>query len=118
MNNHEPKLRVTQGETATQVDLLDLTLTDEQAVQNLRDSLYGLVDGEPNLRLVINLEAVDFLSTAAIGVLVAVRRRADRNQAHLRLSAVAPAIQQTLDVTRLAERFEIHDTAEHAMRSF
>jgi len=115
---HKPKLRVTQGETATQVDLLDLTLTDELAVQSLRDSLYGLIDGHPDLRLVINLEAVDFLSTAAIGVLVAVRRRADKNDADMRLCALAPAIRETLNVTRLVEQFQIHDTADQALRSF
>ncbi|MDH3583759.1 MAG: STAS domain-containing protein [Phycisphaerae bacterium] len=118
MSPYEPNLRISRRDDMTQVDVLDTSLTDELAIRNLGDKLEELVGSDPQMRLVLNFEAVDFMSSTALGVLVGLRKRVEHNDAALRLCALGPTVRQALEITGLHTHFKILSTAEEAASSF
>jgi len=118
MAPYQPNLKISRSDDTTQVDVLDKSLTDELTIRNLGDKLEELVGSDSQMRLVLNFEAVDFMSSTALGVLVAIRQRIKRNEAALRLCALGPSVMQALEITGLHTQFKILPTAEAAAGSF
>jgi anti-sigma B factor antagonist len=80
----------------------------------LRDALQGALDELPGARLVVDLEGVDFLDSAGIGVLVGGRERARSLDGDLVLVATGRNVLKVLELTGLDRAFEIHASRDEA----
>ena len=54
----------------TTVNLMDKKILDEAVIQELGEDLFNLVDQHYKVKLVLNFEKVEFLSSAALGKLI------------------------------------------------
>ena len=63
----------------------------------------------------VDLEGVDFLDSAGIGVLVGGRERARAQDGDLVLVATGRSVLKVLDLTGLTRVFEIHASREDAL---
>ena len=86
---------------------------DVATVPRLREQLHGLVaSGTP--RIVVDLDAVDFLDSTGLGVLVGALKRVRSNDGELSLVCTQPRIRKVFEVTGLTKVFELYDTVDDA----
>jgi anti-sigma B factor antagonist len=82
----------------------------------LLQQVAGLVPGEPYI--VLNLEAVEFLDSSALGLLVRLRSRAQNAGGDVKLCALPPRVTEILRVTKLHTIFDIQASEEDAVGAF
>jgi anti-sigma B factor antagonist len=86
---------------------------DVATVPRLREQLHGLVaSGTP--RIVVDLDAVDFLDSTGLGVLVGALKRVRANGGELALVCTAPRIRKVFEVTGLTKVFALFDSVDEA----
>jgi anti-sigma B factor antagonist len=90
----------------------DLTLQDVH-----RELVDALSDGE-DTRFVLDLNRVAFVASAALGMLVRIRKRCGESGKTLKLCNVGPAVDETFRITGLNTLFEIHPDTAEAIASF
>ena len=87
---------------------------DVATVPRLREQLHGLVaSGTPPDRGV-DLDAVDFLDSTGLGVLVGALKRVRSNGGELALVCTSPRIRKVFEVTGLTKVFALYDTVDAA----
>ena len=90
-------------------------LDDEGTVGPLRYELQTFFDKPLPRRVVLSLEHVDYLSSRAVGVILAFFQHLDRENGDLRVSCVAPKILPVLDAMRLPKLLDLYPTVEEAV---
>jgi anti-sigma B factor antagonist len=86
---------------------------DVYTAPKLRDRLVELVNAG-NYHLIIDLEAVDFLDSTGLGVLVGALKRVRVHQGSLRLVCTQERLVKIFRITGLAKVFTIYDSVEAA----
>ena len=86
---------------------------DVYTAPKLRDKITELVAGGC-YELVVDLEAVEFLDSTGLGVLVGGLKKVRAHDGMLRLVCTQDRLLKIFRITGLAKVFDIHDTAEAA----
>lgn len=86
---------------------------DLHTCPQLRTALQDLM-AAGKYRIVLDLEQVPYLDSAALGVLVDAVRRARENGGGIHLVQVTPFVQRAFEITRLIKIFQVHDSVEAA----
>ena len=87
---------------------------DVYTAPKLRDKITELV-GAGVYQLVIDLEAVEFLDSTGLGVLVGGLKKVRAHDGSLRLVCTQDRLLKIFRITGLAKVFDIHDTADAAV---
>jgi anti-sigma B factor antagonist len=90
---------------------------DLDTAPRLRLALIEAMDERPGRRVVVDLEGVDFIDSAGLGMLVAGLRRARSRDGDLVLVATARSVVRMLAITGLTRLFEIHATLAAAVEA-
>ena len=85
--------------------------------QKMRDAIEGLFE-EGRGRIVLILEKVPYLDSAALGQLVALQVRANKKGVSLKLAGLNHVFRNMLAMMKLTEVFEIYERQEDAIASF
>jgi anti-sigma B factor antagonist len=84
--------------------------------EDLRAALRQAMDEDRARRIVVDLEGVDFMDSAGLGVLVGGRERARGNDGDLVLVATGRSVLRVLALTGLDRVFEIFSGRREALR--
>jgi anti-sigma B factor antagonist len=103
---HRDEVIVTRLEGSATMDVSD----------DLQAHLMKLLE-TPASRVVVDLSGLDFVSSAGLGALVAAYRLSQESQGSLKVAAPRPAIRELLEMTRLSDILQVHDTLEEAISS-
>ncbi len=87
---------------------------DVYTAPRLREKLVELVS-EGKSRIVVDLEAVEFLDSTGLGVLVGGLKRVRTNDGELRLVCTQNRILRVFEITGLTKVFDIHDGVDKAV---
>lgn len=87
---------------------------DASTAPRLRDLLIEL-DSKDNYQLVVNLDRVEFLDSARVGVLVGAAKRIRAHDGSLGLVCTRPRILKVFRITGLTKVFAIHETVDQAI---
>ena len=103
-----------------QGDLLIVTLDDQTALNDsqadsYRKALYELVQERPNPKLLVDLNAIEFLSSSGIALLIGLKRRVDAANGQLALARVQPYVLDVFKVMKILTLFTITDTVESGL---
>lgn len=100
------------------VKILSPDLNEEETVSPVRYELRTLLEEEkvPN-RMVIDMGNTQYLSSRAVGVLLAHYQGLDRKGASMRVCGVSKAIKPVLDQMRLSMLIDIYPTVEEAVQT-
>lgn len=118
MASPDSRLRVRRQDDVTQVEFIDRNILDEANIQLIGEEIAQLVDADPKPKLLISFANVDHLSSAALGTLITINNRVKGRGGQLRLANIDPQIYEVFVITRLNKLFQIHETADEAMKSF
>lgn len=97
------------------VKLLIADLVDEHTVSPLRYELSGLLEQELPRRMVIDLSEVSYLSSRAVGVLLAHYQRLERQGGALRVCCAHPRVMPVLEQMRLNMIISVYPTLDEAL---
>lgn len=102
------------------VSFRDASMLDAVTIQKIARELYAIVEDEANTNVVLDFTHVRFLSSQALGVLLTVRRKADRKatKAKVVLCKIRPELARVFKITNLDKMFEFHDSTEQALAGF
>jgi len=90
-------------------------LNEEASVSPFRYELRNLIDGEAPSRMVIDLGNTRYLSSRAVGVILAHYQALERQGGVLRVCGVSKEIKPVLDQMRLSMLIDIYPTAAEAV---
>ena len=88
---------------------------DVSTAATLREALIEAIDEHPGGRVVVDLEGVDFVDSAGLGVLLGGRDRARGADGDLVLVATGRNVVKALELTGLTRVFEIHPSRAAAL---
>ena len=111
-------LEVSEVGEVTVVRLTDRKVVDETNIQELGRELFSLVEEEQRKNLLLNFEAVGFLSSSALGKLITLDKKVKAHGGKLRLSNIRPEIYEVFAITKLNKLFEIKDNEAEALAAF
>lgn len=100
------------------VEFSDRKILDELVINEILTELVALIDDAHGVKMLLDFENVEHLSSAALGMLITLKKRTDESKGQLRLAKISPQIFEVFKITRLDKLFDIRDTVEDAMASF
>jgi anti-sigma B factor antagonist len=118
MAEQSSHLRVSDYNGVTVVHFAERKILEEISISEIGEELNNLVEANPKIRLLLCFENVDHLSSAALGMLITLKRRVDEQQGRLRLADIRSQIFEVFKITRLNKLFDIHDTMAKALEGF
>ena len=116
-----PEPRVLDVESLGQVTLARVIcrrLWDEEETQALGHQLSHLLEQGGCRQLVVSLARAEAVSSAALGRLIALHKRAVALGGRLALCHLNPHLREGLDVARLSDFFHIYGDEQEAALSF
>jgi anti-anti-sigma factor len=98
------------------VSVLAQEMRDEDQVAPIRHELMTLMEQPVPKNVVLRLDRVNFLSSSAIGMLLAHHQRLARAGGGLRFAGVRPTVRPALEHQRVSMLVELFDSADEAVR--
>src|SRR5262249_3336669 len=95
--------------------LRDERILSEDVIHELGADLRGLVTGQGRRNILVNFGRVKAFSSAALSVLLFLKKRVDATQGELRLCCVHPELKEVFDIHRgrnSAPIFQVFDEEE------
>ena len=100
------------------VQFKDRKILDESNIQELGREMFSLIEQDGCQKLLLNFSNVEFLSSAALGKLIALDKKVKAQKGVLKLSNIRPEIYEVFAITRLNKLFDIHDDESDALAAF
>ncbi len=111
-------ITTSQIDDITIVSFNDHKVMDPARIQILGEELLSLVDPKDPSKILINLDNVRFLSSAAINKLIVIDKRLKSVGGSLKLCAVSSQVSEVFAITHLDSVFEICNSQRDALESF
>lgn len=91
---------------------------EEKSILATLERLGEIIDSRENVRMVLDLDTVEYLSSAGLGRLVALLKKSMSGGGCMHLAAVQKDIVELFDVMRLTQIFKIFPTVEEGVAAF
>ena len=95
------RVRIEDEDGVPVARVLEARAIDDRVAREIADGLAASVPLSEPLRLIVDFGSLTQVSSAFIGRVVMLQRRADRSGGTLRLCGMAPAIRETFRITNL-----------------
>jgi anti-sigma B factor antagonist len=118
------RLEVEDIGDVTVVKFVDRRILDEPNIQVIGDQLFSLVDEIGRRKLLLNFANVEFLSSAALGKLITLKKKleavqgADGQKGRLILCNIDPEIFEVFEITKLDKFFTIKKDEQAGLQGF
>ena len=100
------------------VDLFEVTgRVDSSTASQLGGALNGQIE-KGTVNIVVDLQEVDYMSSAGLRELVAALKQVKKDGGDLRLCSPSERVREVLDLAGLSSIFEIYDDQVQAVGSF
>ncbi|MFQ5807559.1 MAG: STAS domain-containing protein [Phycisphaerae bacterium] len=113
----QPSLRIEESEGVTIVSFRDAPVLDAVTTQRIGRQLYQVVESADKRKVVLDFENVRFLSSQTLGVLLTLRRKADKAGVNIALASVRPELIRVFEITNLDKLFGFFDSTADAVAS-
>jgi anti-anti-sigma factor len=113
-----PNLPVRTVAEAQVIEVAHADLTDAAFIHRIGDGIYQLVKDLDRPKVVIDFQKVERLSSAALGMLVALKKVLDRQNGQLRVANVCDSVFDVFTITKLDKVLNTCKTTEEAVGSF
>ena len=99
------------------VNFLDKKIMDEQNIQLIGEQLFALVDNDKKKKIVLDFSNVDYLSSAALGKIIALNNKVKKEGGKLVLCKIKEDIKEVFTITRLDKLIKIVDDQQAALQA-
>ena len=111
----EPQLTIEQENGIAIISFAATPVLDTNAIQHLGRQLYEVVEGGPQRSVVLDFTGVTFLSSQTLGVLLTLRRKADKANTKVAVTCLREELARVFAITNLDQLFEFYQTREEAV---
>src|SRR5882757_2370180 len=111
-------LRLENIDGVTVVSFVDTKIVTEENIQEVGDQLYSLVEDDGYKQLLLNFGNVQYLSSAALGKLINLKKKVGAVKGKLKLCCIHPDLLEVFRITRLDQVFEIYPEEETVLGRF
>ena len=118
MSTQMPFMDVETVEGAKVVTFSRPDVTDAAFIENVGDEIYRIIKGLDRPRVVIDFDNVERLSSAALGMVVALKKVLEKQRGQLRLANVGPNVYDIFRITGVDAQIRICTTTPEALQSF
>lgn len=118
MTEPASRLNVKDWDGVSLVEFSDRKILDEMCIAEIEEELFTLVDAHPSGKLLLSFTNVGHFSSAALGMLLKLKRKIDEQRGNLKLSDINPQIYDVFKITQLNKKFDIYPSADKAKASF
>jgi anti-sigma B factor antagonist len=73
---------------------------------------------KPQIKLVLNLEGIEFIDSSGFGVFLSVMKQSNNNLGQFKICNVAPEVMELFKLLQLHNVFEIYTSLNDCLRSF
>ena len=94
----------------------DKKIVDTAQIEAMSEELSRLTSNDGS-RMVLNLDGVEFLSSAALNKLVSLERKMKARDGTLALCSLTTTVRDVFSITRLGDLFNIHESEQAALAS-
>ncbi len=112
------RLKVKDSDGVSVVEFADRKILDELCIAEIEEELFKLVDSARSLNLLLSFNNVGHFSSAALGMLLKLKKKVDERKGTLKLSDINPQIYDVFKITQLNKKFDIYPSADKARASF
>lgn len=112
------RLKVREWNGVSLVEFADRKILDEMCIAEIEDELFKLVEKGAGANLLLSFSNVGHFSSAALGMLLKLKKKVDERKGTLKLSDINPQIYDVFKITQLNKKFDIYPSAEKAKASF
>jgi len=107
----------------TSEDLLVIYLTEvkilnEAGIQRIFKDVIDVIGKTEQPNVIIDFQKVQFMSSAALGMLVRIQKKCKEFEATLKLVNICPEIRKVFEITRLDKILSIYDDPKEAIAAF
>jgi anti-sigma B factor antagonist len=100
------------------VSFVDKKILDEQSIQLIGDDLFRLVDELGRRKVLLNFSNVEFMSSAALGKLIALNKKLATNSGKLIITGISKSIMEIFKLTNLDKMLTLMKDEQKALQSF
>ena len=121
MSSQTPRRRRLEVEDIgeiTVVNFIDRKILDEQNIQKIGEDLFSLVDDSGHGKILLNFGNVEYLSSAALGKLIALNKKIKGIGGKLVLCNINDGIREVFEITRLDKFIPIQADEQAALQAF
>jgi anti-anti-sigma factor len=111
-------LAVSSQKDVSVVEFTNNKILDESVLEEIRSALSRLVESAAVPKLALDFSNVDYMSSAALGLLINVNKSIRDKNGQLRLSNIKPQIFEVFVTTKLNKVFKVMNTRQEALESF
>lgn len=108
--------RVQNGVTV--VHFTEAKVIDQRNINMIGAELTKMAESGAVSKMLINLENVEYLSSAVLGKLISVHKTLRLNKGLLKLCGIGATILEVFEITRLDKVFDIHKSENEALEAF
>ncbi len=101
------RISVTEKDGSLVVLFRDSKILEDRTIQQLGSELNELVHGKTGPKLVLDFTGVKYLSSAALGKLITLRRKVDQSGGRLKLCEIAAETMDVFKIAKLDDYFDI-----------
>lgn len=112
------RLRTETIDGVTVVSFVDSKIVADEAIQEVGDQLYALVEKDGHKQLLLNFGNVQYLSSAALGKLINMKKKVGAAGGKMKLCCIHPELKVVFKITRLDQVFEIFDEEQAGIDAF
>jgi len=118
MSSGQRRLDIDTIGDVTIARFVDKKILDETNIQIIGNQLFGLVEEDGRKRIVLDFSNVEYLSSAALGKLITLEKKAKSAGGKLRLCSIRPDIYEVFAITKLNQVFDIKEDVDQAVEGF
>jgi anti-sigma B factor antagonist len=111
-------LTVTPVKDISVVEFTNNKILDESVLEDIRTTLSRIIDAATTPKLLLDFVHVDYMSSAALGMLINVNKSIREKNGQLRLANIKPQIFEVFVTTKLNKVFRVLDSRPAALDSF
>ena len=112
------RLELEEVGDVTVVSFVDKKILDEQNIQVIGEQLFDLVDNQAKKKILLNFSNVEFLSSAALGKLITLNKKAQAAGGKLAMCSIVKEIYEVFAITKLDKLFKIYKDEQTALQAF
>jgi anti-sigma B factor antagonist len=118
MSETTPPISVVNLKDVRIVEFTNNKILDEANITEIGNTLNTLIAEKPQPKLLLDFANVEYLSSAALGMLISINKRIREKNGQLRLANIQPQIFEVFVITKLNKVFRILPTRDEAAASF
>ncbi len=96
----------------------DADILDEINIQEIGEEMYGVADSTPAIKLIVDFDGVEYLSSSALGKLITLKKKVEGKSGILKLCRIKSEILEVFKITKLDTIFDIYGNLTQALQSF